>query len=376
MIYLDHHAATPLCEAARRAMAQAGPDAWANPASVHRAGRAAKSLLERARTEVAESVGARASDIVFASGGTEACNLAIRGLFGERAAGAEIVTTHIEHPAVERSLQSLVLRGAVLRRLALDDGVPPSVHALSALLSERTALAVIQWVNHETGTVWPVQAYAEVCARHGVPLVIDASQAYGKLPVEVAALGASALVLTSSKIGGPSGAAAVWLDRARDLSPVLHGGAQERGRRPGTPDVLALVGFGAAAREVPARLSAMPRLAGLRDRLERAAEALGGVPNGASAPRVSTVTNLSFRGWRGEILVAALDLEGLCASSGAACSSGLGAPSPVLQAMYPQEPWRAESALRLSLGVATQPSEIEGAIAVLTRVLSRAPAPP
>jgi cysteine desulfurase len=136
--------------------------------------------------------------------------------------------------------------------------------------------------------------------------------------------------------------------------------------------VLALVGFGAAAQQVSARLAAMPALADLRDRLEHAAQALGAVVNGAEAARVATVTNLSFRGWRGEILVAALDVEGLCASSGAACSSGLGAPSPVLGALYPAEPWRAESALRLSLGLGTAASDVEGAISVLARVLSRA----
>lgn len=372
MIYLDHHAATPLCESARQAMAQASAEAWANPSSIHRAGRAAKGLVERARAAVAHSIGAQPADLVFASGGTEACNLALWGLAGEPLAGAEIVATDIEHPAVERSLVNLRNKGAVLRRLEIRAGVAPAPEHLAALLNERTRLVVIQWVNHETGTILPVTSYAAECAKRGLPLVVDASQAYGKLPLDVAHLGASAVVLTSSKIGGPTGASALWIERCRELSPLLHGGAQERGRRPGTPDVLALVGFGAAATEVPARLSAMPALGSLRDRLEQAAQSLGGSVNGARGPRVPTVTNLSFPGWRGEILVAALDLEGLCASSGAACSSGLGAPSPVLTAMYPEEPWRAEAALRLSLGPSSTAGDVESAIAILTRVLSRA----
>jgi cysteine desulfurase len=217
-----------------------------------------------------------------------------------------------------------------------------------------------------------VQAYAERAALRGIPVVVDASQALGKLPIDVGSLSVSALVLTSTKIGGPAGAGALWVERCRELSPILHGGAQERGRRPGTPNVSVLAGFGAAASEVPVRLRESARISALRDRLERACVQLGGLVNGAAGPRVGSVTNLSFRGWRGDILVAALDVEGLCASSGAACSSGLGAPSPVLTAMYPKEPWRAESALRLSLGSETQEHEIEQAITILRRVLGRA----
>ncbi|MFT3922493.1 MAG: cysteine desulfurase family protein [Myxococcales bacterium] len=374
MIYLDHHAATPVCESARQAMAQASAAAWANPSSVHRAGRASKALVERARGAVAQSIGAQAADVVFTSGGTEACNLALLGLLGSRVADGEVVASDVEHPAIEQALQSLVARGMRLRRLGVRAGRAPSEGELGALLNEHTRLVVTQWANHETGNVLPVEAYARMCATRGVPLAVDASQAYGKLPIDVGSLGVSALVLTSSKIGGPTGAAALWLERCRELTPLLQGGAQERGRRPGTPDVLALVGFGAAAQELPARLGAMSELAGLRDRLEQAAQALGGLVNGAQGPRVSSATNLSFRGWRGEILVAALDLEGLCASSGAACSSGLGAPSPVLTAMYPEETWRAESALRLSLGPGTSAHDIERAIAILGRVLARSPA--
>jgi cysteine desulfurase len=152
---------------------------------------------------------------------------------------------------------------------------------------------------------------------------------------------------------------------------VIHGGAQERGRRPGTPDVAAHAGLGAACRSLASRRADMSRLAGLRDRLEHACRELGAVVN-APGERVATVTNVSFRAWRADMLVPALDLEGLCASSGAACSSGVGEPSPVLRAMYPDEPWRAESALRLSLGPEVTEAEVEGAIAILRRVIPRA----
>jgi cysteine desulfurase len=236
---------------------------------------------------------------------------------------------------------------------------------------------VFQWVNHETGTVLPIAEYGAACAERGIPLAVDASQAFGRLSIDVTKLTVDALVLAASKVGGPGGAGALWLARCREPVPLLHGGAQERGRRPGTPAVSALAGFGAAATQIPERLSAMARVQALRDRLERAAQDLGGVVNGAAhggaqPARVATVANLSFPDWRGEILVAALDIEGLCASAGAACSSGLGAPSPVLRAMYPDQPWRAEAALRLSLGPETSQSEIDQALAILARVLGRA----
>lgn len=373
MIYLDHHASTPVSDAARRAMAKAEPSAWANPSSVHGAGRAAKALVERARLAVANAIGAQPADVVLAGGGTEACNLGIFGLTGALGEGADIVVTELEHPAVEQSLQQLVAsQGARLTRLPARQGRPANAHELEALLPERAQLCVSQWVNHETGTIFPIEDYARVCSARGVPLLVDASQGFGKLPLDVSRLGASAVVLTSSKIGGPAGASALWVERCRDFAPLLFGGAQERGRRPGTPSVSCLVGFGAAAEALPERLMRMGHVEVLRDRLERALVDLGAQVNGAEGPRVASVSNVSISGWRGDILVAALDVEGLCASSGAACSSGLGAPSPVLRAMYPDEPVRAESALRLSLSVETTESEVEQAIHILRRVLGRA----
>ncbi len=398
MIYLDHHAATPLAPAVRAAMLRAQEQGWANPASVHGAGRASRALVEEARRALAATVGAEPSQVVFTAGGTEACNLAVLGLLGARAGararndgevrgGAaecsrarpgplHVVTSELEHPAIAAAIASLEQGGAAVERLPIAGAAagPPAPEMLARALRPETALAALQWVNHETGAVAPVEGYARVCRAQGVPLVVDASQALGKVPCDVAALGAAAVVFAASKIGGPAGAAALCVERGRELAPRLFGGAQERGRRAGTPDVAALAGFGAAALQVGSRLAAMPRIAALRDRLERACVELGAIVNGPwSAPeRVATVTNVSVRGWRGEVLVAALDLEGLCASSGAACSSGLGAPSPVLLALYPGEPWRAESALRLSLGPETSDAEVDHAIAILRRVLGRA----
>jgi cysteine desulfurase len=370
MIYLDHHAATPLSEPVLAAVHHAHRQAWANPSSAHAAGRLARAEVERARRTIAEVIGAQPADLVFTGGGTEACNLGVLGLVGT-APGAHVLSSELEHPAIREAVLALGQRGVHVELLGAEQALPPGPAALAAALRPNTRLVALQWVNHETGSIAEIHALSQACRARGVPLLVDASQALGKLPCDVTALGATALVLASTKLGGPAGAAALWVARGQALAQVSFGGAQERGRRAGTHDVAAIAGFGAAVQAVPARLAAMPRLSLLRDQLEATCLALGGVANTAG-PRVDTVCNLSFPGWRGEILVAALDVEGLCASAGAACSSGLGAPSPVLRALYPAEPWRAESALRLSLGPETTAAEVSEACAILRRVLGRA----
>ena len=364
MIYLDHHAATPLSAAAVRAMENAREVGWANPSSVHAAGRRARRVLEDAREEIAAAISAAAPDVVLTGGGTEACNLGVLGL----AAGIRrVVTTPIEHPAVAAAIARLGVE--VVQLAAIEGGVPgPSeIPALDA-----DTLVAMQWVNHETGSIIDVRAWAEACVAAGARMFVDATQALGKVPVSVLEVPADALALAAHKIGGPAGAGALFARRGRDIAPLLAGGAQERGRRPGTPDAVAHAGLGAACAEVGGRLAAMPAIAERRDRLEAALLELGAVRNAPTAPRVATATNVSVRGWKGETLVAALDIEGVCASSGAACSSGLSEPSPVIAAMHPGELWRAASALRLSLGPETTDVEIEQAIGVLRAVLPRA----
>jgi cysteine desulfurase len=193
------------------------------------------------------------------------------------------------------------------------------------------------------------------------------------VPVDLGALGADAVAVAAHKMGGPAGAGALFVRRGHDLSPLLRGGGQERGRRPGTPDVVTAAGFGAAAEGVGRRLAAMPRVARLRDRFELRLLALGAALQAAEGPRVATVTHAAFPGWRGPILVAALDVEGLCASSGAACSSGLAEPSPVIRAMYPDEPLRAEAGVRFSFGPETTEDELQAAETILESVSGRAP---
>ena len=212
MIYLDHHAATPVVESARLAMEQARASAWANPSSAHAAGRAARAILEEARRRVAGAVKVAPSQIVFTAGGSEACQTAIEGL----ASGASrIVTTTIEHPAVSESLARLAARGIVVMPIAVSDE-PVDPGSLVELI-ERGSLVVVQWVNHEVGAILPVEALGRICRERGARLVVDASQAFGKLPIDLGGLGASAVVLASVKIGGPAGAGALVLAPGEEL---------------------------------------------------------------------------------------------------------------------------------------------------------------
>jgi cysteine desulfurase len=352
----------------RRAIEEAVGSAWANPSSTHAAGRAAKKLLEDARVDIATALGALPADLVLTGGGTEACNLGIASVCLDR---ERIVTTSVEHPAVARAIDRFEADGRDVVRLDVPAGLPPSPTELGAALDSKSAVA-LQWINHETGTLFPVEEYGEVCRLARAPLFIDATQALGKKPIDVGRLGADAVAVAAHKVGGPASAGACWIRRGLETASVLFGGSQERGRRPGTPDTLSMVGFGAACRLVGDRIQAQPAIGAHRDRIETALLELGATRN-ADGPRVATVANLSVRGWDGALLAAAMDLEGVCLSTGAACSSGLQAPSEVLLAMYPDEQWRAGSAVRISLGMETRRDEIDAAIAAFQRVLSRNP---
>jgi cysteine desulfurase len=369
VIYLDHHAATPLAPGVPEAIAAAHESGWANPASVHAAGRAARRWIEEARDRITTAVGAVPADVVLTSGGTEACNLGVLGL-AVGASSRRIVTTDVEHPAVMAAVDVLAERGIEVVRMPVLDGAPPAPSELASWCDGETLVA-IQWINHETGTIFPVAEYGAVCRARGAQLFVDATQALGKVAVDVSDVGAHAIALASAKVGGPAGAGALVVARGVDLDPILRGGSQERGRRPGTPDVAAHAGFGAACAQIEARLSAMPRLARIQHRIESMLTAAGAVLNAAAGPRSATVVNVSIEGWRGDALVAALDLEGVAVSSGAACSSGLDEPSAVIAAMHPEAPWRARSALRLSFGPETPDTLPILLPPILTRVLAR-----
>jgi cysteine desulfurase len=361
--YLDWNATTPPLEAVVAAMADVARTAWGNPASVHGSGRAARDVVETAREAVAKLVGASARDVIFTSGGTEANNLALH-------LAPALVTSRLEHPSVTRVAEALEAAGRPVIWLP----VPPSgrlsaasvEQALGALANPAGAVVAVAAANHETGVLQPVGEIADVAHRLGARLHVDAVQAVGKVPVGQLSQ-ADTFALAAHKMRGPKGVGALVHRPERAPKPLLVGGSQERGRRPGTVDPAAAAGFRVAAEWAAAAADRAIGLAGLRDRVEQALVALGALPNGSEAERLPHVTNVSFPGRAGDELVAALDLLGVAVSSGSACSAGTTEPSKVITAMLGVE--RARGAVRISLGDATTGHELELALAAFGRVL-------
>ncbi len=369
-VYLDWNATTPLADEAREAMVAAMGIGWANPASVHGEGRRARAVVETARHQVAALVGLDARDLVFTSGGTEANNVALRSLV---IPGSALVLSRIEHPSVVRTATALEAEGALVRWIDPDGSGridPAAVERALEELGDQARLVSLQAVNHETGVIQPVAEVAQVLSRRAgrrVLLHCDAVQAVGRLaPATWAA--ADLVTVASHKLRGPKGVGALVTRPGIKLTSLLKGGEQERGIRPGTQDPVALAGFGAAAERTAGGPERYATVARLRDRLEVALLERGALRNGAE-PRAPHVTNLSFSGWRGPELCAALDLEGVCVSSGSACSAGTAEPSPVITAMVGRE--RAAAAVRISLGETSTDDDISSALLAFARVLDR-----
>jgi cysteine desulfurase len=360
-VYLDWNAATPPHPDVERAMAEARRDAWGNPASVHAAGRRARALVEDAREAVALRLGVEPRDVVFTSGGTEANNLALHQ-------APALVTSRIEHPSVVRVAEQLERRGTPVIWLPVPASgrIDPGdvERALAGLPSG--AFVALMAVNHETGVLQPLAEVAAVTVRAGAHLHVDAVQAFGRLSREAYAHGDS-FAVASHKIRGPKGIGALAFRPGKGPKPLVVGGAQERGLRPGTVDAVAAAGFRAAVERLPESEARYRALEPLRDELERALARTGEVNGGA--PRAFHVTNLSVRGMKGDELVAALDLEGIRISSGSACSAGTTEPSVVITAMLGRE--RAERAVRLSLGEESREEDIKWVISVWNRVVPR-----
>jgi cysteine desulfurase len=374
-VYLDHNATTPLAPAVLEAMAEALAGTFGNPSSVHRYGQQAKAAMDEARAAVAALLGADPSEVVFTSGGTEADNLALRGMAEAEADGRRhLVVSAIEHEAVLNTARALARRGWQVTYLPVDRAGYVQPDTLEAAMTPETVLVSVMHANNETGTLQPIAALADIAHRHGARFHTDAVQTVGKVPVDVGALGVDLLSLSAHKFHGPKGAGALWIRRGTRLVPTLTGGRQERNRRAGTENVPAIVGLGAAARLAGAKLDAGEgsRLAALRDRLE--AGILDRIPgtavNGGPGPRVPNTTNVSFEGIEAEALLIALDLEGIAVSTGSACSSGSLEPSHVLRAMG-LPPHRVQSALRFSLGATTTETEIDHVLDVLPGLVAR-----
>jgi cysteine desulfurase len=320
---------------------------------------------------VAALIGAAPSEIVFTSGGTEAVVLGILGLARAAAGPRRVVTTPIEHPAVRGAVETLAAEGFEIVRVAVDGDGRIDPDEVRGALDGGAALATLALAQNELGNVYDVPAFAAAARALGVALHTDAVQAVGKLPVDVRALAVDALALSAHKIHGPKGAGALWLRGGVAFAPA-PGGHQERGLRPGTENVIGIVGFGAAAavcRAAPA--GALAEQARLRDRLERAALMIPGARrHGDPEHRVPNTSNLAFRGVPGDILVAALDLEGVAASTGSACTSGTVEPSAVLLGLGLSRE-RAAEAVRLSLGRDTTAADVDRVTALLPRLVAR-----
>lgn len=369
-IYLDFNATAPLIPAAREAMTAALAGVG-NPSSIHGEGRAARDLVERARNQIAALAGRPREQIVLTSGGTEANALGVLGLAAavERRGGPRVVVgSPIDHPSLRGAVLALARRGWEVRMLAVTpDGALAEADARLA----GAGLLAYAAANHELGTLADAAALAAAARAAGALVHVDAVQAAGKR--DLAAIPADALAISAHKLGGPAGvgALAVAVD---DALPLLDGGHQERGRRPGTENVTGLAGFGAAAEAAAASLAAgaWAEVAALGERLERGLVALPGVRiHGAGAPRVGGTVNAGFSGALGESIVVALDLAGVAASTGAACTSGSVQPSPVLLALG-LSPHEARSAVRFSLGRSTTSAELDAVLELLVPILARA----
>lgn len=368
MIYLDHNATTPLDARVVEAMQPFLGGFFGNPSSLHRLGRISRSAVETARSRVAALVGAEPSQIVFTSGGTEANNLAIKGMAGVLAPGV-IAWGATEHPSVLAPVQQLRKRGWELRQLAVDLAGALLAQSLGELPRERLRLASVMLANNETGVIQDVSTLAERVRASGAVLHCDAVQAAGKIPLEFNSLGAHMLTLSSHKLYGPKGAGALVMAKTIELEPLLAGGGQERDLRSGTENVAAIVGFGKACELALAELETRrSHCLKLRLALERGLARMQAVTVFAElAPRLANTVQFGLRGMDGEALTMALDRKGFAVSSGSACASGAGEPSPVLLAMGIDAD-TAKSAIRVSLGQDNREADIEALLGALQTI--------
>nr|WP_136520748.1 cysteine desulfurase family protein [Cellulomonas telluris] len=381
--YLDHASTTPMrpeaLDALTAALAQVG-----NPSSLHTAGRTARRTVEEARERLAASLGARPSEVVWTAGGTEADNLAVKGLFWARrtadARRRRLLVSAVEHHAVlDPAFWMAEHAGAELVLLPVDADGAVEVEALREELEGHTdaaALVSVMWANNEVGTLQPVEEVVALAHRHGVPVHVDAVQAVGQVPVDLAASGADAVTVSAHKLGGPGSTGALLVRRGLDLTPVLHGGGQERGVRSGTLDAPLLASFAVAVEAAVAEREAFAtRVGALRDELvRRVLDAVpGAVLRGPADParRLPANAHLTFSGCEGDSLLYLLDAAGVEASTGSACQAGVPRPSHVLLAMGVGED-DARGALRFSLGRTSTAADVDAVLDVLPGAVERA----
>ena len=368
-VYLDHNATTPLDPWVLEAMLPYLTAHYGNPSSVHRFGRVTRAALDRAREQVAALVNARPSQVIFTSGGTEANNLAIKGMTAADVTGCMAIGA-TEHPSVTEPAVSLKEAGWRVTVLPVDKTGRLSSSVAESLRSAHPALVSVMWANNETGVIQDIAALAAEARANDALLHTDAVQAAGKIELDFATSGAHLMSLSAHKINGPKGVGALVVDATVELRPLLHGGGQEKDRRSGTENVAGIVGFGAAAELAKERVTAYgTRALRLRQRLEAELSAIGGIEIfGAAAERLPNTVCFGTAGVDGETLLLRLDRSGIAVSSGSACASQHREPSPVLRAMG-IEPELALSAVRVSLGHDSTEQDIDTFVASLASQL-------
>ncbi|MGY0069907.1 cysteine desulfurase family protein [Streptomyces sp. QTS137] len=383
MAYLDHAATTPMLPEAVEALT-AHLGVTGNASSLHAAGRRARRSVEEAREALAEALGARPSEVVFTSGGTEADNLAVKGLYWARRdaepARTRVLASPVEHHAVLDAVHWLgEHEGATVEYLPVDPHGrvhPDALREAIARNPDDVALATVMWANNEIGTILPVRELAEAAAESGVPLHSDAVQAFGQVPVDFAASGLAAMTVSGHKIGGPYGIGALVLGREHTPVPVLHGGGQERHVRSGTLDVPAVASFAVAGRLAARQREWFAREIGaLRDELVAAVReavpdaVLGGDP--APGGRLPANAHFTFPGCEGDSLLLLLDAQGIECSTGSACTAGVAQPSHVLLATG-TDPDLARGTLRFSLGHTSTRADVEALAKAIGPAVERA----
>ena len=376
LVYLDHAATTPVREEVLEAMRPFHDQRFGNPSSSHRWGREARAALDEARERVGRCLGARPDEISFTSGGTEGDNLAILGSWramkakGRRA----IVTTPIEHKAILGAVHQAGREGAEERVLGMTSEGVIDPASFDSLVDEDVAVCSIMWVNNEIGSIQPLPELAVRAKERGAVVHTDAVQAFGKIPIDARTQHFDFLTISGHKFGAPKGIGALFIRRGSALEPLMHGGTQERGRRPGTENVAAAIGLARAAELAVAECrSHCDRLERLRARLEEGI--LERVPDtvihGRGARRAPHILNLSVPGTDSESLLMALDLKGIAASGGSACQSGSISPSHVLSALGVR-PDLAGAAIRMSLGTLTTEACIDRVLEVFPSLVAKA----
>jgi cysteine desulfurase len=375
-IYLDHAATTPVRREVFEAMRPFYEARFGNPSSVHRWGREARAALDEARERVSRCLGANPDEIYFTSGGTEADNMAVLGAWrARRAEGRKaVVSTPLEHKAVLGAVHQVAREGGEERLAEVTpDGVVDG-ESFASLVRDDVAVCSVMWVNNEIGTIQPIDEFAQVAKAYGALFHTDAVQAFGRIPIDARAVPFDVLSISGHKICAPKGIGAVFIRRGAPVEPLLHGGAQNRGRRPGTENVAAAVGLAVAAElAVAEREAEWRRIETLRDQLERTilARVPDAVVHGRGAARAPHILNISVPGTDSESLLMALDLRGVACSAGSACQSGSVEPSHVLAALGVRNDLET-AAIRMSLGCLTTAECVDRAADVFAKLVTKA----